>query len=224
MNQRVWSPGILCVRAQTLLRCLSCFSWPPLEACEWRAHPFSLFEPTEQESILTGKKLDLRKDSQVLSPTTLPALRDALPSILAGEGAQGFRTPWPTQRAWRKANYRSDLKSLKWGSRAMDSIYHHLKEKQAVYTNPILPTSTPITRWRQSGQVYSKQWLWCGGTSYWDHCSWSAPWCHKTKRLGHSQILQQKHSGPCFRISLWLNLTVYAEIYFLTILICLTPQ
>lgn len=109
-------------------------------ACERRAQPLSLFEPTERKSIPTGKKVDLRKDPQILSTITHLELYRCTTQSPSWGRSPGLLHPLAKAEHLEKNQVRvwpekSGVRRLGYGQ----YLHPHQKDQQAVFTNPYFP-------------------------------------------------------------------------------------
>lgn len=96
-------------------------------------NPLACLSLLNGNPFLQGKKWIWGRSHRSSQQSPTSRFTDALPRVLAGEGAQGFCIPWPRQSTWRKTKCKSDLKSLEWGGWAMDSIYTLTKRINRLY-------------------------------------------------------------------------------------------
>lgn len=121
-----------------------------------------------------------------------------------------------TAEHWDKSQVQVWPTESGWGSemRYMKSNYI-ITGLRAVFTNPTLPTSAPVTRWRYRHQVFSEQRPWGRKAGPKDSCGGSGLWRHRTRGLGQSVGgAWEKHSSSCFRMSLWLKLFMQKSVFF----------
>lgn len=126
------------------------------------------------------------------------------------------RGPGLLQRARRKAKYTSDLKSLEWSGQAMENSYTitkgetswaykshtahiHASNQTEVERPSLLKAATVMQEDKLRGQLQSV----CPTTPQ-----------NQKGQVRVRGIPQEKHSGPCFRISLWLKLNCSCKIIF----------